>query len=236
MKTLVTGLLLGALGIAAAVTWWGRQEPAVAATHDRAVLLFDAMETYPGTTALDQAVEARRNGRVRVLVAREGAAGREIVHAVTASSNRRTNLDWWPSAGATYDATRCYRWTPDRAWGTADRVDCPRVRAVDPARAPRADPVQPDLGAELTRVLRRGGDPRKVTGAQVGRRDGAVGVAVSGVRGYDSGRRVNDCLLGLRRADGTVQVWKPSAIQVAPGEGSCDPETALSADLQHPPH
>ena len=179
MKTVLAVLLLALVGTVAGVTWWARQEPAVAATHDRAVLLFDAMETYPGTTALDQADEARRNGRVRVLVARDRAAGREIVLAVTASSSRRTNLDWWPSPNARYDATRCYRWTPDRAWGTADRVPCPRVRDVDPARAPRADPVGAEVGVLLARTLRRGGDPRVVPGAagrdpgRGGRRRGA---------------------------------------------------------------
>jgi hypothetical protein len=107
------------------------------------------------------------------------------------------------------------------------------VRDVNPARAPRVDPVGPEVSVLLARTLHRGGDPRGVPGAEVATQDGAVGVAVRGVRGYASGRPVNDCLLGLRRADGTVQVWRPSAIQVAPGEGSCDPATALAAALQH---
>ena len=236
MKTfLVLVVLTVGLSVGGAA-WWGHQEPAVAATHDRAVLLFDAMETYPGTTALDQALEARRNGRVRVMVARDTAAGREIVLAVTASSNRRNNLDWWPSQGASYAATRCYRWTEDRDWGTADRVACPSTRDVDPARAPRAQPMGQDVADRLARALRRGEDPTDLPGAQVASDSGAVGVAVAGIRGYDSGRRVNDCLLGLRRADGTVQVWKPSSVQVAPGEASCDAATALAAGLQRPPH
>jgi hypothetical protein len=33
--------------------------------------LFKAMETYQGTTALDQAREAKRHGSIRILVARD---------------------------------------------------------------------------------------------------------------------------------------------------------------------
>ncbi len=53
-----------------------------------------------------------------------------------------------------------------------------------------------------------------------------VGVSV---RGADS------CLLGSR-VDGRVLVWRPSRVQVQPGELSCDPATALGRLGVTPPH
>ena len=66
------------------------------------------MESYPGTTALDKADEARRDA----LLPLDSGAG--------------------PGHGR--------------------RVRCPRVPAVDTARAPRSDPVGPDAIARLTRA------------------------------------------------------------------------------------
>jgi hypothetical protein len=43
------------------------------------------------------------------------------------------------------------------------------------------------------------------------------------------------CLLGAR-IDGKVQVWRPSRVQVQPGELSCAPETALARQGMRPPH
>ena len=221
--------------------WWSRQDPAVAATHERAVVLFDAMQTYPGTTALDQAREAQRRGGVRVLVAQGSGADREIVLAVTATSDRRHGFELWPSTDETHSATRCYRWTQQRDWGTADRVTCPTHRDVDRSDGPTASPVTAATARQVERALRSGADEATVrarltaVGAEVRGSGDAIGVAVAGVSGYDSGRRVNDCLLA-RRYDGRVEVWRPSSVQVAPGEATCDASAALAAGLQHPPH
>ncbi len=57
--------------------------------------------------------------------------------------------------------------------------------------------------------------------------DGAdLGISVRG----DDG-----CLLGSR-VDGTALVWRPSWVQVQPGELSCDPATALGRLGIDPPH
>jgi hypothetical protein len=44
-----------------------------------------------------------------------------------------------------------------------------------------------------------------------------------------------DCLLGARIA-GKIWVWRPSTVQMQPGELACDPETALAAGTYQPPH
>ena len=64
-------------------------------------------------------------------------------------------------------------------------------------------------------------------GGASGRCDGAdLGISVRG----DDG-----CLLGSR-VDGKVLVWRPSWVQVQPGELSCDPTTALGRLGIDPPH
>lgn len=234
--------MLLSLTIGAAVYAWGTQEPAVTKTHERAVALFNAMETYPGATALDQAREASRYPGVVVMVARNGPAGHEIVLRVTATDVHRNNLDWWPTSDAEYRASRCYRWTQDRAWDTADEVDCPERKDVDPARAPHPDPIGSHVDREVEQALRSHRDVAAVRGALVDvdgatvrELDGRIAVAVTRIEGYDSGRPVRDCLLGYRDAR-SVRVWRPTTTQVAPGEASCVPDSALEPSLQTPPH
>jgi hypothetical protein len=58
------------------------------------------------------------------------------------------------------------------------------------------------------------------------------------VHGTDIGVSVRgdgECLLGARTA-GKVEVWRPSAIQLQPGELTCDPGTALAGWGQDAPH
>jgi hypothetical protein len=45
----------------------------------------------------------------------------------------------------------------------------------------------------------------------------------------------HSCLLGAR-VDGKVLVWRPSRVQVQPGELSCAPGTALARQGTRPPH
>ena len=75
----------------------------------------------------------------------------------------------------------------------------------------RALPVMGDQAAPEVEVVAAGAD---------------VGVAV---RGQD------ECVLGARVGD-AVQVWRPSDVQLQPGELTCDPETALHQLGQRPPH
>lgn len=235
---LVTPAVVIALGAYA----WGTREPAVSATHDRAVALFDAMETYAGATALDRAREATAYPGVEVMVARNTEAGHEIVLRITASAGRRTNLDWSPDPEAHYEATRCYRWTEDREWGTAEEVDCPEVRDIDATRSEAAGPIGPGVDRRVRRALAdsRGvaavrADLAHVPDATVEDIDGTVAVAVSRLEGYRSGIPVRGCVLGFRRGD-DVRVWRPASIQVAPGEATCEPQAALDPALQRPPH
>src|SRR4051794_26638493 len=234
--------LLAVLVIGVAVYSWGTREPAVARTHERAITLFNAMETYPGTTALDQAREASGYPGVDIIVARNTSAGHEIVLRITAADDRRNNVDWWPTQNAHYEATRCYRWTQGREWDTADEVDCPQRKDIDPARAPLTEPISPRVDDEVERALRRGRNAAEVRAeladvddVAVAVIDGRIAVAVTRVEGYDSGRPVRDCVLGIRAAR-TVRVWRPSPTQVAPGEASCDPAGAVEPYLQTPPH
>jgi hypothetical protein len=62
-----------------------------------------------------------------------------------------------------------------------------------------------------------------------------VQAAVDGTDIGVSLRSDDDCLLGARKA-GDVEVWSPSAVQVQPGELSCDPQTALAGSGQEAPH
>jgi hypothetical protein len=234
MKTASLAVLAALVLAVGGAVHWARQSPAAAATHERAVRLFNAMETYPGSTAVDQAREAKRYGDVRILVARGDGDDRVIVLAVTATSSRASNADvsFLPDSRV-YRATRCYRWTPDRAWDTADRVDCPEHRDVDPTTGPRSTPVTARTEHEVQAALEAGADAQavraRVPGADVRAAGDVLAVAVPGVRGYDSGHRVNDCLLARRDAHG-VQVWSLGPTQVAPGELSCTADLAL-----HPP-
>lgn len=89
---------------------------------------------------------------------------------------------------------------------------------------PTAPPVT-QVEAELVATLP--GDTRVPPPAVEAAVDGTdVGVSV---RGDD------ECLLGLRTG-GTVEVWRPSAVQLQPGELTCDPGTALAAQGQAAPH
>ncbi|HEX6247354.1 MAG TPA: hypothetical protein VFZ64_05735 [Nocardioidaceae bacterium] len=102
----------------------------------------------------------------------------------------------------------------------ADRVLRAELRRLP--SAPEAAQLEAALVAALTNDVPAGQQPE--VGAVVDGRD--VGVSV---RGGD------ECLLGAR-ADGRVEVWRPSSVQLQPGELTCDPETALAGWGQDVPH
>jgi len=224
-------LVLGGTG--GAFAWQAFPSEGERAADERAEALFEAMETYRGTTAWDQARQASRYGHVRILVARDTVAGREIVLAVRAV-REPTNTLFAPEP---YDVTQCYRWTaePHRPWGAYDQTDCPTQKHIERESA-ETNPVPETADAALKRVLRSHDDAAEVRAAlarvddfdglyvEVAGVDGTLGVAVLGIEGYASGRRVNDCLRG-RRDGKRVEVWRPSDIEVAPGEGGCDPRS-----------
>lgn len=142
--------------------------------------------------------------------------------------------------------------------GTADRTTCPEnaVALTWPPAPPApevpgtfdeplkailtglpANPTQPGAADALAKGMPAlQPDPdTNLTGPPP-----AVSVAVRGTdvgvsyRAGDSTSGI-DCLLGSR-LQGNVLVWRPSWIQVQPGELTCDPETALSRQGVKPPH
>jgi len=119
------------------------------------VKLFNAMETYPGTTALDQAEEAERYGGVKIWVAKDTDQGREIVLAVTA-----TRTDTWGQPLP--PVTDCYRWTDHREWDTADHVDCPTTVDIPAAAEPPTISLPDDVEHRLERALAGGATPSQV--------------------------------------------------------------------------
>jgi len=160
---------------------------------------------------------------------------------------------------STEPITACYaaQFSFSGVVGSPRRIDCPRkataiVAAPLPAR-PRvaiparfegrlakllaALPARPrarDLRARVVRAL-----PAPGVDPHTGLRDlpPVAGAAVSGVdvgvsHGDPVGRR---CLLGAR-VGAHVTVWRPTRIQLQPGELSCDPATALHLQGISAPH
>jgi hypothetical protein len=98
------------------------------------------------------------------------------------------------------------------------------------APTPRADDIRGALGAALSRTspdTLPGRRPLPPT-PQVATDGSDIGVALAEPDDHS-------CLLGAR-IDGTVLVWRPSRVQVQPGELSCEPGTALARQGMRPPH
>lgn len=81
-----------------------------------------------------------------------------------------------------------------------------------------------DVLARLGPVTREGLRVDATTG------DGAVGVALATTHRRDA------CLLGRRAVDGTVEVWWPAGVLLAPGEAGCTASTAAHGGAQGSPH
>jgi hypothetical protein len=152
--------------------------------------------------------------------------------------------------------TACYeaRFSSYGVVGSPRRIGCPEDAA--PIAPPPAEPgpgtAIPDGADELVeRLLARA--PREPRAEQV---RAAVGeglgrAAPAGSRGVPPPPQVavdgsdigvalfepdsRGCLLGAR-VDGRVLVWRPSRVQVQPGELSCDPGTALARQGTRAPH
>lgn len=152
-------------------------------------------------------------------------------------------------AGGGSDAGRCYRYVV-MPWGVDDhaphRTGCDGRPALSVPE--RISPAAIADGAEeaVDRALSAGpdGGVPDVTSVQealaslvdergsitVTGLDGAIGVGVF-VPGPD-----RDCLLGRRTAAGEVHVWFPDDVLVAPGEASCDADTAVVGGAARSPH
>jgi hypothetical protein len=103
---------------------------------------------------------------------------------------------------------------------SADRVLRAELQRLPPA--PQEAQLETALVAALT-VDSHAAQPPDVDTAVHGT---DVGVSVRGD---------GECLLGARTA-GKVEVWRPSAVQLQPGELTCDPVTALAGWGQDAPH
>lgn len=223
MKTLWAVLAVVALTLVAGVGafWvWAQGSPADARTHTRAVAIFNAMETYPGRTAYDQAREGARWGEVKILVATDRPAeGRRIVLAITAHHECRTNWECatriWPDSANSYSATRCFEWSEARAWDTADGVDCPKRPEIDTTPAETVE-LPEDAETRLETALRAddaAASVRTLTdlpALEVQEEGTRTYVAAGGVTGHWSGRVATDCLLGWK-VDGEIGVARLSA-------------------------
>ncbi|MEI7056780.1 hypothetical protein WBG06_13255 [Nocardioides sp. CCNWLW239] len=223
MKTLWVVLAVVALTLVGGVGafWvWAQGAPAEARTHTRAVAIFNAMETYAGSTVYDQAREGEREGEVEIMVATDSPDdGRRIVLAITAHHECRTNWECatriWPDSSNTYSATRCFEWSEQREWDTADEVDCPKTREIDTTPAETVE-LPDDAEARLEKALRAdepAASVRALTdlpGLAVREEGARLYVASGGVTGYWSGRAATGCLLGWR-VGGEVEVVRLSA-------------------------
>jgi hypothetical protein len=101
---------------------------------------------------------------------------------------------------------------------------------TDAARTPSAGEVRAALAAGLRQAADRAGTgpgPRPPE-PQVATDGDDIGVAL-----FEPEDR--SCLLGARTG-GRVTVWRPSRVQLQPGELSCDPGTALAGLGQRAPH
>ena len=103
---------------------------------------------------------------------------------------------------------------------------------TDAPPTPRAEEVRAALGAALGKAAAdaaTGPGPHPLLPEPQVATDGAdLGVAL-----FEPDDR--SCLLGARTG-GKVLVWRPSRVQLQPGELSCDPGTALAGQGQRPPH
>lgn len=228
LAAVIVGILLLGGGI---FYWWGIQSPAVADAHNRAVKLFNAMATYPGTTALDRANVAMSYPGVRIVVAHNTPQGQVIVLAITGSAHTRHNFDFSFNFGSssepTFYATRCFEWTWGMRYGTAPEVPCPPV-SIDRSVAPSPDPRTPGDVQRVRRALTGSPTVASVRLALAGSRaivearPFGIALAWPGVAWYENGHAAPDCVWAIRDHHG-VTVWQPTSREMRTGEFSCTP-------------
>jgi hypothetical protein len=259
---MVRSVLLAAIVIVVGAVAVVRAMPPGDAESDRiADTVTNAISYPPKGSAINLARAARETGAVTVYAAEEPASP-DPYNTVARLGLRvdyqvRDRFDFNPWEPRLLDRTACYEaefgypYVPDPR-----RVHCPddtsplplppripaRTRQIPdgaadvvaavldtaPAR-PSADAV---ASATRDRLRSPGTDP--TTGlphlppeVEADVRGGDVGIAGEG---YE-----RSCVLGSR-VDGDVLVWRPTRIQMMPGELTCDPSTALYRHGTSPPH
>jgi hypothetical protein len=136
--------------------------------------------------------------------------------------------------------------------GSPGRIACPpgATPITPPPAEPKPQIAIPDGADELIeQVLTRASRPPDAEKVHAALVEGLGKAAAAGrepplpqvvVDGADVGVALwepegSACLLGVR-VGGKVLVWRPSRVQVQPGELSCDPETALARRGTRPLH
>jgi hypothetical protein len=260
----IVGLLVGTLTAVVAAASYSRP-PGNDETDRIAKVVADAI-SFPrqssaaGFARAALATRAGQDGRLQVVAVEELEADRPEdprarlvfrVHLPADEGGWRTI----PAVTACYEARFNYYGTID----SPGRMTCPRGAAAvtppteapvpevviptgadelverlltDAARTPDAAEVRAALEAGLRETAARAGTgpgaPPLPPEPQVATQGDDIGVAL-----FEPGDR--SCLLGARTG-GRVAVWRPSRVQLQPGELSCDPGTALAGRGQRPPH
>ena len=209
----------------------------------RLAVLVCALLAGCGGAETDRAEQEARAVGLRMVNsgAREGDAvgharfaGAEIVEAADQRVVVRLRLDGFDRWGQPVtDPPRCFAYELDGGLDEHEphAVDCPRTGALKLPPAPRQPTLPADAERRIERALRS--RPADLAAAVRGRlrdRDARVTAEPGGVAAAAG----DDCVSPLPRA--RVEVWRPSRVQLQPGELTCDAATAVAGAGQRPPH
>ena len=252
------GTLAGALGFVALAAGCSGAPPPGNAETDRIAEVVSRAISYPrqdsaaGYARAALATRAGQAGTLRLVAIEELKAGEPtdplgrlvfLVHLERSESGFVAS----PAVSACYAATFHYY----GAIGSPRRIACPRgaTPVTPPPTQPKPEVVIPDGADEVVgQVLTDAAPVPRADDVRVALVE-ALGKAAPGGQqpapqvatdGADIGVALavperRSCLLGAR-IDGKVQVWRPSRVQLQPGELSCDPATALARQGTRPPH
>lgn len=258
------GTLAGVLGfVAVAAGCSGALAPGNAETDRIAKVVSDAI-SYPrqdsaaGYARAALATRAGQAGRLRVVAIEELRAdelGDPLGRLVFLVHLEGSEAGWTrsPPVTACYEAEFSFY----GVIGSPRRMVCPRdaTPITPPATQPTPQIAIPDGADEVVEQVLTAAAPTPRAEAVRGALAEALGRvspdALPGRRplpptpqvatdGTDIGLALaapddHSCLLGAR-IDGKVLVWRPSRVQVQPGELSCAPGTALARQGMRPPH
>jgi hypothetical protein len=258
------GTLVGVLGfVAVAAGCSGELAPGNAETDRIAKVVSDAI-SYPrqdsaaGYARAALATRAGQDGRLRVVAIEELQAdelGDPLGRLVLLIHLEGSEAGWTISR----PVTACYK-AEFSFYGVIDsprRMVCPRdaTPVTPPPTQPTPQIAIPDGADEVVEQVLTAAAPtpraEAIRGALTEALGRASGDAPPGRRPLPPTPQVatdganvgvalavpddHSCLLGAR-IDGKVLVWRPSRVQVQPGELSCAPGTALARQGMRPPH
>ena len=252
--------LAGVLSLAAVAAGCSRS-PGNGETDRIAKVVADAI-SYPrqdsaaGFARAALATRAGRSGRLRVVAMEEPPADdpqdprdrlARLVFLVHLEGSEGGFVPD-PAVTACYEA----RFNYYGIMGSPRRIACPpgATPITPPPAEPKPQIAIPDGADELIgQVLARASRPPDAEKVHAALVEGLGKAAAAGrepplpqvvADGADVGVALWEpegpaCLLGAR-VGGKVLVWRPSRVQLQPGELSCDPDTALARQGTRPPH